>query len=335
MYSKNKFAGKKPDNRKPDVKPQVKLWECQVCEKKHQRPFCCKDCKKPHHPPCSPFKGKPPKKMSGLKVVGAMKNETDDRLEITIDNHVVECIPDTGAQATIMSKRDFEKSGLAKRVKLSRKNPWSIVTMNGSPLKQDGHFMAKFEVDGFMAEDRVNVCRDVDETYLSNGLCKDLSILHLEYPRPRKFGIQPKLGGAVVRPELSEPVLGEVDPQGSAWPPPEVWAEEDREVWLKSLPENPTEEEMDVIREKIKTVYAPVFVSDGKRMRGPIVGDPMKITLKEDAVPFAIHSARKVPLAKQPKFKEEIHKMAENSQICLQRGINGIHIHWRLIHIQM
>ena len=54
-YSKNKFAGKKPDNRKPDVKPQVKLWECQVCEKKHQQPFCCKDCKKPHHPPCSPF----------------------------------------------------------------------------------------------------------------------------------------------------------------------------------------------------------------------------------------------------------------------------------------
>ena len=143
-----------------------------------------------------------------------------------------------------------------------------------------------------------------------------MSILHPEYPRPGKFGIQPKLGGAVVRPEL-----GEVDLQGSAWPPPEVWAEKDREIWLKNLPENPTEEEMDVIREKIKTIYAPVFVSDGKRMRGPIVGDPMKITLKEDAVPFAIHSARKVPLAKQPKFKEEIHKMAENGQISWLKDV--------------
>ena len=54
-------------------------------------------------------------------------------------------------------------------------------------------------------------------------------------------------------------------------------------------------EDREKIAEQLRKEYADVFKTEGELRT--MVGPPMKINLKDDAVPFAIYSARTLPLA--------------------------------------
>lgn len=56
-------------------------------------------------------------------------------------------------------------------------------------------------------------------------------------------------------------------------------------------------------------------VSDAFGEHGTLKTEPVKILLKEDAQPYAVHTARRVPLPLMKKVKEEIQRMEENGVI--------------------
>ena len=75
-----------------------------------------------------------------------------------------------------------------------------------------------------------------------------------------------------------------------------------------SVPANPTEKEVEVIKQKLMDEFSDVFTLDTELniMKGQA---PMKIHLKPDAKPFALYSARQIPLAQRLEVKKEIDKM--------------------------
>lgn len=75
------------------------------------------------------------------------------------------------------------------------------------------------------------------------------------------------------------------------------------------------------MEEKLRSIYSEVFndSEELRPMRGPSVGEPMTITLKEDFKPFAIQAARQVPYAYVDKLKEMLDYM-ETRKIIVPVG---------------
>jgi len=90
-----------------------------------------------------------------------------------------------------------------------------------------------------------------------------------------------------------------------------IWPRAEREAWISSLPFAPSQEDFDKISKKLKDVCASVFdaSSEMKLMKGDVVGDPMAITLKDHAKPFAIHTAQQIAFAQRKPVKDELDDM--------------------------
>lgn len=48
---------------------------------------------------------------------------------------------------------------------------------------------------------------------------------------------------------------------------------------------------------------------------GPLKTEPVKIELREDALPYAVHPARHVPFPMLHKVKDELLRMEQNGQL--------------------
>ena len=222
----------------------------------------------------------------------------------------ISCCPDTGAETMVMGIKDFEESGLDKEVYLKKTNPLVIHGINGIPLKQRGFFFTDLMLENHKSlQVRVTVLEDITGTFLSLQACKDLKIVPESFPRP--------MSCAALNSERIQ-VDGTVQPdvqEEEKYIP--VWPQKEQEEWLSKLPIDPTPEEISKITEDIKKRYQEVFDETMlKTMKGPIVGEPMKITLKEDAIPYAIHTARPIPYPMREKFSAEFKKMEQNGIIA-------------------
>ncbi|MCG8433768.1 MAG: hypothetical protein MJA83_07035, partial [Gammaproteobacteria bacterium] len=58
--------------------------------------------------------------------------------------------------------------------------------------------------------------------------------------------------------------------------------------------DNPSKEEVAAIRKNLLKEYVDVFDETALK---PMKGDPVRVELKEGAVPFAVHTPRPIPLA--------------------------------------
>ncbi|TRY63155.1 hypothetical protein TCAL_08233, partial [Tigriopus californicus] len=165
-----------------------------------------------------------------------------------------------------------------------------------------GQFSVDISIDDVVAPDiPVVVCRNVKGFYLSLDACKSLHIVGPDFPQPCHRSQILAVESLSIPVPVQDQSVPEVPSSGEVWP--------DRHIWIQTLSDSPEllpdHTAFSVVDRKLRSVYADVF-DDSVELRpmcGPVVGEPMRITLKDGYKPFAIHAARQVPYALQDKRK--------------------------------
>ena len=70
----------------------------------------------------------------------------------------------------------------------------------------------------------------------------------------------------------------------------------------------PTQAELEIVKDKVLKKFSDVFNTEGE-LQAMQSGEPMKIHLKEDAVPFQVTAARAIPFAHREQAKADLDKM--------------------------
>ena len=80
----------------------------------------------------------------------------------------------------------------------------------------------------------------------------------------------------------------------------------------------PSIEDIDATKSQLLDEYADVFDHTGPLRR--MIGPPMEIDLKEDAIPFSLHCARPVTFAQRDEVKATLDKMVDDGVITPVTG---------------
>jgi len=345
-YSKKKWDNVKGSKSREEMSDTKK--KCSGCERVgHSKADCplkdmiCFNCKGKGHLKAS-CKTKRAAKIS----IGGQSGGGDDipvRLEPPGKSFALtRAVPDTGAGISVMGKIIFQRSGLARIVELGPPIKERIMSVNGQSLQQVGTFKTDVWAGNEVATMiKVVVCSDVKEFFLDRDACRKLHIVSPNFPHPDPP--TDRIGAINIasdnkkssQEEEEETTLGEEEnssprPKGQVSevktdrPPTnetcdirEVWP--DRTAWLNTLPEDVGDDKkiFEKIEEILHEKYAKVFDDSStlRPMKGPIVGEPMRIRLKENYKPFAIHTARVVPYALRDKVKAALDDMVKKGVI--------------------
>ena len=192
--------------------------------------------------------------------------------------------PDTGAEITVAPVEILEEMDIP-----IENTGWPTVDdltgPSGEPLESVGTLRATLWHGDYSTEEDIHICKGIGSFLLSWYSCKDLGMIPQDFPAP-----MPKSawkGALVVR---STKRSGEI-----------------------TISENPDDDEVKIVREKILEEYKDVFhTGDSLKMMD---GEPMKIHLAEDATPFALHAARTIPLAYRDATKAELDNMVKTGVI--------------------
>ncbi|XP_059095941.1 uncharacterized protein LOC131890587 [Tigriopus californicus] len=272
-------------------------FECHGCGRLgHWRPVC---------------RQREDKKASGVHVCVASTSFPDRGNRVNVEvtpsgsskSVRVQFCADTGADVVIMGINQFRDSDLCQMTPIeSRFGEANISGVDGRALNLFGTFQADLSLD---KEHRVQdvtvvVSSDLDDAYLGLDACRALGIVGPAFPQPMVSAIPKALGSPL-------------DPTKHVWPL------NLREEWISSLPKCPSVSDFSNAEAKLRSIYSAAFdASSLKPLRGPIVGDPMVITLKDGAIPFAINTARQIPI---PQMKE-VQTMLE--AMCVQKIIEPV-----------
>ena len=153
----------------------------------------------------------------------------------------------------------------------------------------DVHFGNRSAVTEFL------ICDDFKSVLIAWFTCRDLRIIPADYPAP-------------AQPVLPDPLLTSVRCAKTT-------ASSAESLGLDSLPEQPTPQECRTIREKILADFADVF--DSMDTLRPMVGSPMQIHVRPDAIPFAAHAARPIPFAWRAEVQSKLDEMVQQGVIAL------------------
>ena len=294
------------------VKPGDKT-DCKFCGSSHAKGECpawnqvCLSCgRKGHFAKCC--KGKQGKQNEKKKTANnvhtvQMNNMSVGHAKLSVKLLMgkkfavnVQAIPDTGADISVIGEKIFAK--MKWRGRLKPIGDREILSVNRKPLKLLGLFKATIKADGHVAKGvLIAVCKDVQDFFMDVDTCKKLNIISDDFPHP----MSAKQRVSAVSKSIQENAK-----------PMEVWP--DRMKWIEKIPEHSDDPELlKKIEEKLFDVYADVFDASKtlRPMRGEIVGEPMKINLKENYKPFAIHTARQIPYALRDELKKELDDMVK------------------------
>ena len=159
--------------------------------------------------------------------------------------------------------------------------PTSILAANGSSLHCVGTMLFSIQHGSHSVISRVLVCEDHDGLLLSWHTCRDLHLIPANYPTqiiPSPVEVKP----------LSPPPASDISILGE-------------------LPQNPTSEQREFIRQGLLSTFADVFFTEyGLRC---MEGAPMKSHLNPDAQPHSVYSARPIPFAWHDQVHESLKKM--------------------------
>lgn len=349
-YTRNKFVkmnGNKASGKDRETKNVEKSGsgKCTGCGRnsKHPKAECpaqdvtCHNCSKTGH--YSVVCRHKDKFAAAIRICGVLDNHErilNVRLITNLGKHVInmDAIPDTGAGISVMGIRIFRKSGLSSKFELGEPLPQKITSVNKMELQQAGCLQTTIIAENEQVFNViVAVCFDVDEFYIDRETCMALRIISETFPFPNTYN-----KGNIVVNAIKEnmdhrqyptenidtfctlPMVVSSQNAEPGYVNQEVWP--DRMDWIVSLPEHSDDMDLfDEIQNKIQKVYAVVFddSQELRPMKGGIVGEPMKINLKENYTPFAVHAARFVPYALRDKVVKTIQYMIEK-KIILKLG---------------
>jgi len=240
--------------------------------------------------------------MSSPPSVSSPVNKAAPKVTVSLDHTVVpllygHCLatPDTGADATILGLSMLEFLNIeAEQMGSPASVP--ITAVNGSSLRCVGTLLFNIGYGDRSTSQTVLVCDNYDGLLLSWFVCRDLGIVPARYPEPIQEVAAPSASANAVHvPASPRPVM-----------------KDDVSV-LGLLPSNPTAEQRSSIRQRIVTEFTDVFTSSDSLRE--MDGDPMKIHLRPDAVPFAIQGARAIPFAWRDDVQQKLSEMEQQGII--------------------
>ncbi|XP_076068309.1 uncharacterized protein LOC143040770 isoform X3 [Oratosquilla oratoria] len=190
----------------------------------------------------------------------------------------LQMIPDIGADITVIGPQHLRNLSISTRT-LHASPQTTTHTADGSEMTPAlGTLTATLTLRKRSCSAQIRVHKDIQTPLLSFSHCKALAIIPKEFPKPI---LEVKHVKKCV--EL---------PFSASTPPSDV-----KEYFLKEFKD---------------VLVAKALQSTPLK---PMVGSPMRIHLKDNAVPFAIHTPRQIPLAFRDHVKDELESMVSQGII--------------------
>ena len=261
--------------------------QCRNCNKTGHYDRCCKGTRKEKNQvDSSGSDGAPPsQKKNGtcFQVSTGSTNNSPQPLSVYLlyngKTSRLRMLPDTGADVTVMGISHLEQLGIP-RTDLQPLPATTTFTADGSPMSPAlGWFQATLTLGNKSCIAKIQIHEGVQTPLLSYGHCKELAIIPPGFPKPILAVTHVNRCAELTLPTLTSPS-----------------AARDFFLWEFS----------DVLVSKKDLQTAPL-----KKM----VGRPMRIYLKDNATPFAIHTPRPIPYAFQSQVKEELDSMVNQGII--------------------
>lgn len=152
-----------------------------------------------------------------------------------------------------------------------------LESANHSFLKVLGTMRCKIYYASLETEICLFICENVSEFLINRKAMIDLGIIHKDFPKPLPFFKSIK------------------------------------SINRNYLPTIPTDQQCEDIKTNLIEEYKDVFRSDG--ILKPMKGNPVHVYLKENVVPYAIFSPRKIPFAWRQQVKDELDEMCQKKII--------------------
>ena len=219
---------------------------------------------------------------------------------------IITCVPDTGAETSVMGRDLLKVLGL-KESDLKRHENFGIDNPDGTRMASEiiGSVYAEMTYFNRTVHGWINVVDPLPRPLLSWALAKKLGIVPDTYPLPIENGTVAGLSKSPVNKVNENGMAAAPSPTTPPrlprlmLPAPNATPEEAKQFFMKEFP--------DVLMTKEDFHHGAAL----KEMSGP----PMRIHLKEDAVPFAVHTPRVIPLAWQDDVKKELDAMVQQGII--------------------
>ncbi|XP_068232027.1 uncharacterized protein [Palaemon carinicauda] len=194
-------------------------------------------------------------------------------------NSCIKMLPDTGANGTVIGQQHLDTMGISRSC-LQPPPPNVTFTADGSPMSPDlGILQATLTLGKRSCLARIQVHENVEVPLLSYGHCQELSLISPDFPKPI-------LEVKYVNRCKDLPISATTSPSAA------------KEYFLWEF------KDLLVSKEDLKT--APLM---------PMAGPPMRIHLKDGAVPFVIHTPRQIPFVFKDQDKGELDSMVAHGII--------------------
>ena len=234
------------------------------------------------------------------------------RVKVTLKDHTggIDFIPDTGADTTVIGPQHLGKLGIASSA-LGPPPPLTFYNADGTRMTSAlGSFYATLVHGELYCKGWIDVKDSWNTPLLSREHCRALGIVPLDFPAQ----VLPARGSVnTVREATSAPAHGVPRSQKRN----EITAPSTHSTTptLPLLSSTSPEEAMqyflteyaDVLRTKDNVQDAPLK---------PMTGPPMRIHLRDDAQPFAVHTPRLIPFAYREAVQAELDSMVAQGVIA-------------------
>jgi len=274
------------------VKCPASKAQCRLCSRIGHFDSCCKKDSRQHHKrgtnvpdgASSPSGQNKTKKLSCRRVTSPCSSPVMPKHVSVLVTHgckssCLQMMPDTGADITVIGPQHLKSLGI----------PWSQLqtppqtttfTADGSEMAPAlGMLTVTLTLGKRSCSAHIRVHKDIQTPLLSFGHCQELAIISKDFPKPI-FEVKH------VKKCMELPFSSTTSPS------------EAKAHFMKEF--------NDVLVDKAALLSTPLK---------PMVGSPMRIHLKDGAVPFAIHTPRQIPLAFKDQVKEELESMVSQGII--------------------
>ena len=229
------------------------------------------------------------------------------------------CYPDSAADCSIMGKYTMKGLGIKQQM-LGPPDPEGIDAANKSPFTMVGRVKLTLDYFGMTVQDEIHVVKEETDFLVSWDSCIKLGILPENYPNPIK---QEPIGARSIKINgenrmNAEDVTLHDEENGTSAGNVTLQTRSRFVQELLSMVQNkeePSQADLQKVKETLMEEYADVF-SVEEQLK-PMKCTPMKIELKEDAIPTMCSAPRKIGPAMKPKTKKELDDMERKDVIEL------------------
>ena len=295
-----RYCGGRPHRSRLDCPAYGKT--CSLCNRRHHFPQVCESRDKPlptrtGQPQQRDMPAQQPKQTRSISI---QRTQTSPQVfvqlytkdgERSLGSHAA--TPDTGAEATVIGRRQFLALGLS-LADLQPPLHGEVVVANGETLPCLGTYPLQMRLGQRSTVDRAAVFDSVDGILLAWFVVRDLGLIPRNFPEPLPLSVD----------QVATP------PSSSSSPPD--WN------WLSSLsvadPAHRSRAHTQLLTEFADVLRDPADFTD-EDVLPPMRGPPMTIHLTDDAQPFFQSAARPMPYAWRADGAALLHRMVQQGII--------------------